>query len=213
MTRLFSPFDQGMFFTCSLYLILIQIKISTSIVFLNINRSLRKILTLMLLSFFNSLRTKPLPKGIIIAYTLVFTGILTANFFSVFPYNFPITSQASYVVFFSLGICVTFLIFSLSNSLKRFLIHLIPEGTPFALVRLLFLIELISNIIRPITLRVRLIANIVAGHLLIGLLFLLVSKVPLILAFYLGLNLVELFVAIIQSYIFTTIVALYFAEI
>merc|ERR1711971_663797 len=56
------------------------------------------------------------------------------------------------------------------KAIKRFLAHLVPSGTPDVLIPLIVMIELVRNFIRPITLSVRLAANIVAGHLLIRLL-------------------------------------------
>lgn len=61
-------------------------------------------------------------------------------------------------------------ILTLRTNLGRFLSHLVPTGTPIFLIRFIVFIELIRNVIRPITLGVRLAANITAGHLLIALL-------------------------------------------
>merc|ERR1711936_786086 len=55
------------------------------------------------------------------------------------------------------------------KAIERFLAHLVPSGTPDVLIPLIVVIELVRNFIRPITLSVRLAANIVAGHLLIRL--------------------------------------------
>jgi F0F1-type ATP synthase membrane subunit a len=56
------------------------------------------------------------------------------------------------------------------KELRGFLAHLVPLGTPYPLMPLMVFIELIRGLIRPLTLRVRLVANIVAGHLLMVLL-------------------------------------------
>merc|ERR1712054_753400 len=108
--------------------------------------------------------------------------------------------------------------------LQRFLIqfnynmaHLVPEGTPAALIPLIVLIESISLLIRPFTLAIRLAANIVAGHLLLTLLgnqgptiaariitFLLVALVLLIV--------LECAVSCIQRYVFTILRSLYLSE-
>jgi F-type H+-transporting ATPase subunit a len=98
------------------------------------------------------------------------------------------------------------------------LAHLVPNGTPAALIPFIVLIETISNTIRPLTLSVRLIANMVAGHLLITLLgnqtavasnFILAG---LILTQILLLTL-EAAVAVIQSYVFAVLSTLYSREV
>jgi len=90
-------------------------------------------------------------------------------------------------------------------------------GTPLILINFIVLIELVSNIIRPITLSVRLCANIVAGHLLLSLL----SNFSLnrFIYFYYSLSgllilgILEIAVALIQGYVFITLVSLYSTEI
>lgn len=96
--------------------------------------------------------------------------------------------------------------------------HLVPQSTPSALMPFIVLIESISNIIRPLTLSVRLIANIVAGHLLITLLgnqTALASRIILmsLLITQILLLTLESAVAIIQSYVFAVLTTLYSREI
>ena len=138
--------------------------------------------------------------------------VFCLNFCSVFPYVFARTAQLGGILFVSLSLWLSANLFKIINSTEYFLSHMIPEGTPLPLVPFLFLIEIIRNLIRPVTLTVRLVANILAGHLLIiltsGLVFSFFLAFPLLLI----LNAVELAVALIQAYIFTTILALYFFE-
>jgi len=98
------------------------------------------------------------------------------------------------------------------------LAHLVPSGTPYALIPFMVLIELIRNIIRPLTLSVRLAANIVAGHLLLTLLrsqcsnVILLILLPLIVTLVL-LAVLESAVALIQAYVFSVLRTLYIAEV
>merc|ERR1711936_472797 len=62
------------------------------------------------------------------------------------------------------------LFFSIKNQYNSLFAHLVPRGTPVALIPVIVIIETVSNIIRPGTLPIRLAANIVAGHLLLTLL-------------------------------------------
>jgi len=98
------------------------------------------------------------------------------------------------------------------------LAHLVPVGTPRFLMPVIVIIETVRNIIRPLTLSIRLAANIVAGHLLLTLLG---SQGPLLSLFSLSLLMIGLFlllllevaVACIQSYVFTILSSLYLNEL
>ena len=98
------------------------------------------------------------------------------------------------------------------------LAHLVPVGTPRFLIPVIVIIETVRNIIRPLTLSIRLAANIVAGHLLLTLLG---SQGPLLSLFNLSLLIIGLFlllllevaVACIQSYVFTILSSLYLNEL
>jgi F-type H+-transporting ATPase subunit a len=94
----------------------------------------------------------------------------------------------------------------------------VPQGTPIALMSFMVLIELTRSLIRPITLCVRLTANMIAGHLLMTLLGNAIINLPFIcsLTFLIApliLTILETAVAVIQAYVFITLVTLYVTEI
>src|SRR5690606_31246713 len=100
---------------------------------------------------------------------------------------------------------------------KHFLSHLIPVGTPLALLSFIVVVEILRNFIRPLALTFRLTANIIAGHLLMSLIgralitlpfsfILLGSFVQSLLVF------IELGVSLIQAYVFSTLLLLYLSE-
>jgi F-type H+-transporting ATPase subunit a len=96
--------------------------------------------------------------------------------------------------------------------------HLTPQGTPFILILFIVLIETIRLIIRPITLAIRLTANIIAGHLLISLMgssgqSLRIIALSIMLRIQILLIILEIAVAFIQSYVFTILRTLYRSEI
>lgn len=98
--------------------------------------------------------------------------------------------------------------------------HLLPEGTPIALIPVLIIIETLSLIIRPISLGVRLTANLTAGHLLIQLIatgaVVLMPLLPavglLTTVVLLLLTVLETAVAVIQAYVFVLLLSLYLQE-
>jgi F-type H+-transporting ATPase subunit a len=93
----------------------------------------------------------------------------------------------------------------------------VPEGVPLPMLFLLVPIEVLSYFIRPITLSVRLFANMVAGHTLLfifagfivslGSFYVLPGIIPL--AFTTAFYLLEVLVAVLQAYVFTILTCIY----
>merc|ERR1711917_25772 len=106
-----------------------------------------------------------------------------------------------------LGRIIISIIFQYNNLFA----HLVPKGTPGFLIPVIVIIETVSNIIRPLTLSIRLAANIVAGHLLLTLLGSQISNISFT-TFFL-LLLLEVAVACIQSYVFIILNSLYLNEL
>src|SRR5438132_1982483 len=95
------------------------------------------------------------------------------------------------------------------------LTHLVPKGTPSMLISFMVCIETTRNIIRPITLSVRLTANMIAGHLILRLLGGLSNTtvaLPFIILAQLILVSLEIAVSVIQAYVFTVLLTLYSSE-
>jgi F-type H+-transporting ATPase subunit a len=105
--------------------------------------------------------------------------------------------------------------------LGRYIKSFIPSGTPGWLAPLIFLLEIISHLLRPFTLGIRLFANMYAGHIMLGVFaifaalaiehFTPVGAIVLPLSFLMQiiLRLFELAVAVLQAYIFTILTAVY----
>lgn len=142
----------------------------------------------------------------------IFFSILILNLLGLIPYIFRIRAHIIFTLALALPIWIIFILFSLKNSTQNFFAHLVPRGTPIALSHFIVIIETISQIIRPITLSIRLAANITAGHILIILIsktifFLNIIRLTLLLLF-----LLELAVAFIQRYVFTLLTSIYLNE-
>lgn len=213
MIRLFSRFDLWYFpllfslfafsFAC-LTSSLLKINLA-GILFFRLFKFLRE--------FFSSIKPKGL-RNIALAYlNTLFLLIFFFNLFSIVSFNFAFTRQVRTVITFGLTLWLRFLAFHIAHNMKGFLSHCVPEGCPLPLTFFLFLIELVRSIIRPITLTVRLTANILAGHLLIILLSKLVLSIRFLAPLYILLNIVEFFVSLIQAYILVTMLTLYYREI
>ena len=156
----------------------------------------------------------------------IFFFILVGNLFEVTPLiNFPITSRMAIPAFLSI---VTYFIFTIvgfgRNNFRYLLDTVWPKSVPVGMRPLVGLIELVSVfVLRPLTLAVRLFANMMAGHLMLtlllgsGVIFLAsvgdigarsVIGIPW-LAFGLFIFLFEIVVSVLQAYIFTLLSAVY----
>ena len=147
----------------------------------------------------------------------MFILILFSNFLGLFPYVFTASRHLSITVALALPVWLGYMIYRTLSNINFFLSHLVPMGTPYPLIPFIVLIELIRTVIRPLTLSVRLAANIVAGHLLIVLVSGPMSSLPgvVILGTLIGLLLLvllELAVSFIQRYVFRTLLSLYVIE-
>jgi len=154
----------------------------------------------------------------ILIFISLFINILLNNFIGLFPYIFVRTRHLRFNLTLTLPLWLSLILFGWFKKTNHIFTHLTPQGTPNILIPFIVTIETISNIIRPITLSVRLTANIIAGHLLITLLRnigrkLNIKLIPLLLILQLILFLLETAVAIIQSYVFSVLITLYFREI
>lgn len=143
--------------------------------------------------------------SIILYFLSVFITIFYVNFLGLFSFIFPFSCVP--VFCFTIGLTFWFLYFIINiiSNFKKLIRHLVPDGCPIYLIPFIVIIELVSLLTRPITLRVRLIANIRAGHILVCLVSkFIIRRILLIL--------LELIVSIIQAFVFTLLLTLYFNE-
>jgi F-type H+-transporting ATPase subunit a len=109
------------------------------------------------------------------------------------------------------------------NGFWRYMGSFIPSGTPGWLKPFMFILEIVSHLLRPVTLGIRLFANMYAGHIMLGVFaifcavvleqFTAVGLIVLPLSFLMQvvLRAFELFVAVLQAYIFSILTAVYIA--
>jgi F-type H+-transporting ATPase subunit a len=153
-------------------------------------------------------------------FTLFFF-VLFANLLGMIPGSFTVTSHI--IVTFALA-AVVFVGVTVIGFIRHgahFLTLFVPKGAPVWLLPLVVLIEVISYFVRPISLSVRLFANMLAGHTMmkvfagfiillassLGALGLFVGLLPL--AFIVALTGLEVLVAVLQAYVFTILTCIY----
>jgi F-type H+-transporting ATPase subunit a len=143
----------------------------------------------------------------------LFTFILTLNLLGMTPYGFTVTSHI--IVTFAIAAAI-FILVTITGFIKHglhFLSLFLPKGTPLWLAPILFVIELLSFLSRPISLSIRLAGNMLAGHVLLKVLasFVIMMGIGGFLPIPLMIIMVgfEIFVAILQAYIFTILTCIY----
>nr|YP_009740866.1 ATP synthase F0 subunit 6 [Bryodemella tuberculata diluta]QID03841.1 ATP synthase F0 subunit 6 [Angaracris barabensis]QID03880.1 ATP synthase F0 subunit 6 [Bryodemella tuberculata diluta] len=174
-------------------------------------------LTLTLNNEFKTLLGQKSFQGSTFIFISIFIMMLFNNFMGLFPYIFTSTSHMTLTFSIALPMWVSFMLFGWINNTNHMFIHLVPQGTPNALMSFMVLIETISNIIRPGTLAVRLAANMIAGHLLLTLLgntgpSLTMTTIYILIIMQMLLLVLESAVAMIQAYVFSILSTLYSSE-
>ena len=143
----------------------------------------------------------------------LFMFILFGNVLGLLPYSFTFTSHIVVNAALSVFIFVAVTIIGFARHGLHYLRLFCPEGTPLPVAIVLVPIEIMSYFIRPVSLSLRLFANMLAGHVLLkvlaGFVFSLgiFGFVPFIAV--LAVTLLEMMVALIQAYVFALLSTIY----
>jgi F-type H+-transporting ATPase subunit a len=148
----------------------------------------------------------------------LFFFILSCNMIGLIPGSYTITSQLVVTGTFAIFIFMMTLFIGFGRHGLRFFGILLPAGIPKILIPLMIPIEIISMLARPFSLAVRLFANMTAGHTILAVLFGMTLSLPWFLGFMpfgftVLINGLELMVAFIQAYIFTTLTCFYIGDV
>lgn len=214
--NLFSIFDPATG-TLSLNWLRVIFSLALPLSFWNIQSKIMLVIFIMKKKLINEIvtHTKKINSSVILVRIFIF--VLIRNIIGIFPYVFTPSAHIVFSLSLALTIWLSIILYGWLNKTNKIFIHLVPVGTPYALIPFMVIIESIRNLIRPGSLAVRLSANIIAGHLLIRLLGNnLQHNVPIIIIImwiFTGLMLFELAVAFIQSYVIITLTTLYSREV
>src|SRR5690606_14054247 len=144
----------------------------------------------------------------------IFMFVLLCNLLGMIPYSFTVTSHIIVTFALALVVFVAVTVIAFIRHGFKFLGFFVPTGVPAILLVLLIPIEIISYFVRPISLSVRLFANMLAGHTLMKVfggfvisLGIFLGWVPL--AFIVALTGLEFLVAFLQAYVFAILSCLY----
>ena len=146
----------------------------------------------------------------------LFMFVLFGNLIGMVPYMFTYTSHIAVTFALAAFIFIGVTVIALARHGWHFFTFFAPKGMPLALQLLLVPIEVISYLIRPMTLSIRLFANMMAGHTMLVIFAGFVVAMGLFGFLPLALNiffiLLELLVAVLQAYVFAILTCLYLRD-
>ena len=144
----------------------------------------------------------------------LFLFILFGNVMGLFPYAFTFTSHIIVTAAMAVFIFLAVTIIGFARHGLHVLTLFVPPGAPLLISIVLVPLEVFSYLIRPVSLSLRLFANMLAGHVLLkvlagfiitlGMVF---GAIPFIAVF--GVTLLEIMVAVIQAYVFALLTCIY----
>jgi F-type H+-transporting ATPase subunit a len=143
----------------------------------------------------------------------LFLFILFANVLGLIPYSFTVTSHIIITLALALVVFIGATLIGFWRHGFKYLKLFVPSGVPVFLLPLVVLIEIVSYFIRPMSLSIRLFANMMAGHMMLkvmaGFVVMLgyFGFVPLLAM--VGLTGLELLVAALQAYVFALLTCMY----
>jgi F-type H+-transporting ATPase subunit a len=147
---------------------------------------------------------------------------MVGNIIGLFPFAFSFTSQLVVTIGMAVAVFISSIIVGIKSQGKKYFKHFCPDGIPGYLAPIFILIEMMSFLFRPISLGLRLFANMVAGHIMIKVMagfavslagitvMAYVSAVPV--AINILLNIFKLVVCVLQAYVFVVLTCMYLAE-
>jgi F-type H+-transporting ATPase subunit a len=139
--------------------------------------------------------------------------ILLCNMLGLIPYSFTVTSHIIVTFALAFGVFLLATIMGFVINGHKYLRLFLPKGVPVFLIPILVPIEIVSYISRPISLAVRLAANMMAGHTIIKVFAMFVVTLgiwgiaPLL--FIVVLYVLETLIAFLQAYVFAVLTCLY----
>ena len=144
----------------------------------------------------------------------LFMFVLFCNMVGMLPYSFTVTSQIIVTFMLAATIFIGVTIIGFIKHGIKYLELFVPKGVPIVLLPLIIVIEIISYLARPVSLSVRLFANMLAGHTMLKVFGGFVISLGLLggwlpLSFSVALTGLEILVAFLQAYVFAILTCIY----
>jgi len=144
----------------------------------------------------------------------LFMFVLFCNMFGMLPYSFTVTSHIIVTMLMAIFILIAVTVIGFIKHGFGYLKLFVPSGVPVVLLPLITIIEIISYLSRPLSLSVRLFANMMAGHTMLKVFGGFVVSLGILggwlpLSFSVALTGLEVLVAFLQAYVFAILTCIY----
>ena len=144
----------------------------------------------------------------------LFMFVLVCNMIGMLPYSFTVTSHIIITLIMAMFIFIAVTIIGFIKHGFKYLSLFVPKGVPIVLLPLITVIEIISYLSRPVSLSVRLFANMMAGHTMLKVFGGFVVSLGILggwlpLSFSVALTGLEILVAFLQAYVFAILTCIY----
>lgn len=150
----------------------------------------------------------------------LFMFVLFGNMLGLFPYAFTYTSHITLTFTLAMVVFVLVTVVAISLHGRKFFGYFMPEGAPLWLAPLIIPVEVVSYLSRPVSLSVRLFANMMAGHVMLKVFATFVVMLgalgvvgPFVAVLPLAINVAligfEVLVAFLQAYVFAILTCIY----
>ena len=144
----------------------------------------------------------------------LFMFVLFCNMIGMLPYSFTVTSHIIVTFMLAATVFIGVTIIGFIKHGIKYLELFVPKGVPVALLPLIIVIEIISYLARPVSLSVRLFANMMAGHTMLKVFGGFVISLGLLggwlpLSFSVALIGLEILIAFLQAYVFAILTCIY----
>ena len=163
-------------------------------------------------------------------YFFVFLIVLISNLLGMIPYSITLTSNFIVIFFVSIIMFLSINIIGIIQNKAKVLCLFLPKGVPVPMFPFVIIIEFISYFARLFSLAIRVFANVLAGHILLKILvgfswktltYGLIKKFGIYYIFMslclwiliILVTLVELVIAMVQAYVFLTLISIYYNDI
>jgi len=156
--------------------------------------------------------------------TTIFVFILLSNLLGMIPYTLTVTSHPIITLGFALSLFIGITIIGLVKHGLHFFHLFVPKGIPTVIMPIIVVLEILGYLTRPVSLGVRLFANMFAGHTLLNIIsfftwnimiyggiFGILAILPIMLI--VALVTLEFVICALQTYVFTVLIASYLNDV